>query len=350
MPDLSLLKELCLLSGVSGREEAVRNRILKEIQPYVDEWRIDGLGNLIVFKKGKQRPKVNVMLSAHMDEVGFIVTHVTAEGYLKFATVGGIDQRVIAGRSVMVGSKQIPGVIGMKPIHLSNSDEREKAVSLDRLYIDIGAKDREEALEYIQLGDEVCFEPFFEVSDGCVKAKALDDRAGCMVLISLLRQDLAYDVTAAFVVQEEVGLRGSAAAAYSIHPDAAIVVESTTAADICGVEEEKRVCCVGKGAVLSFMDRRTIYDKEYYQYAFEIARSQNIPCQVKQAVAGGNDAGAIHVSRGGVRTLAVSLPCRYLHSAVSLVSQKDLDSVEKIVSFLLEGISRGICSKQEVNL
>lgn len=347
MPNLSLLKDLCLLPGVSGREDAVRNRILQEIQPYIDQWQVDGLGNLIVFKKGKQRPKVNTMLSAHMDEVGFIVTHITSEGYLKFATVGGIDQRVIAGRSVIVGSKGIPGIIGVKPIHLLNGDEREKAVPLDHLCIDIGAKDREQALQYVQLGDEVCFEPFFEASKGCIKAKALDDRAGCMVLISLLQSELPYDVTATFVVQEEVGLRGSATAAYSVNPEAAIVVESTTAADIAGVEEEKKVCYVGKGAVLSFMDRRTIYDREYYQFAFQLAQSQQIPCQVKQAVAGGNDAGAIHTSRGGVRTLAVSLPCRYLHSAVSLVSQEDLDSVEKLVYCLFEGIAGGICNSKE---
>lgn len=339
MADLHLLEKLCRTPGISGREHAVRKLILEEIEPYVDRWDIDGLGNLIVFKKGVQRPKRKVMLSAHMDEVGFIVTHITKEGYLKFADVGGIDPRVAAGRTVTVGEARVPGVIGVKPIHLLKGEEKDKAVPSEELCIDIGAHDQEEALLHVQPGDDVCFEDFFEAANSRIKAKALDDRAGCMVLISMIRSELPYDLYFTFVVQEEVGLRGACAAAYSVDPDAAIVVEATTAADIAGVDEDRRVCKVGGGAVISFMDRRTIYDREYYDWAFQIAKSQQVKCQAKQAVAGGNDAGAIHIARGGIRTLAVSLPCRYLHSAVSMISEDDLTAVETIVKGLAERIA-----------
>jgi putative aminopeptidase FrvX len=341
VPDLKLLEKLCLAPGISGREDRVRSLILEEIKPYADQWQVDGLGNLIVWKKGKQRPKVKLMLSAHMDEVGFLVTRVAKDGTLSLTCVGGIDQRVIPGRCVTVGDQRIPGVIGAKPIHLLKGEEKEKAVPMDDLRIDIGAKDQEEALRWVQPGDDVCFESSFEVAGEAIQAKALDDRAGCMVLISMIRSELPYDMYFTFVVQEEVGLRGAAAAAYSVNPEAALVIESTTAADIHGVDEDKRVCAVGRGAVLSFMDKRTIYDREYFQLAFHIAKEQNIPCQAKQAVAGGNDAGAIHVSRGGVRTLALSLPCRYLHSAVSLISKSDLEAVESLTALLAERIASG---------
>lgn len=341
MHDLKLLENLCFAPGISGREGIVRNLIIEEIKPHADQWHVDGLGNLIVWKKGKQRPKVKLMLSAHMDEVGFLVTHVAKDGTLKFTPVGGIDQRVVAGRSVTVGDNHIPGVIGAKPIHLLKGEEKEKSVPMDDLCIDIGAKDQEEALSWVQPGDDVCFASSFEIVGETIQSKALDDRAGCMVLISMIRSELPYDMYFTFVVQEEVGLRGAKAAAYSVEPEAALVVESTTAADIHGVDEDRRVCCVGKGAVLSFMDKRTIYDREYYDLAFRLAIANQIPCQAKQAVAGGNDAGAIHVSRSGVRTLAISLPCRYLHSAVSLIHQSDLKAVESLTSLMSDRIASG---------
>ena len=219
--------------------------------------------------------------------------------------------------------EHIPGVIGAKPIHLLTSEEREKAVPVKDLYIDVGALTRQEAEAVVSPGDPVTFDSLFDTTHGMIKSRALDDRAGCVILIDLIKKSLPYDMLFAFVVQEETGLNGSKTAAYIADPEAAIVVESTTAADIAGVPEDKRVCHVGAGPVISFMDRRTIYDRAYYQMAFDAAQETGVSCQTKQAVAGGNDAGAIHVARGGVRTVAVSLPCRYLHSAVSIISQKD---------------------------
>ena len=341
MTDLKLLRRLCAARGISGNEDAVRDMLLEEVRPYADSVEISPLGNIIVFKKGAQRPKIRLMVSAHMDEVGMIVTHITDEGLLKFSTVGGIDRRVLCGRAVTVGGS-VPGVIGAKPIHLLKEEEKEKSVPLEDLYIDIGANDREEAEQYVLSGDPVCFDSVFDTANGMVKSRALDDRAGCAILIQMIQSELPFDLFFTFVVQEEIGLRGAKTAAYMVKPEAAIVVESTTAADVAGVDKDRQVCRVGEGPVISFMDRHTIYDREYYKMAFSAAKRIGVKCQAKQAVAGGNDAGAIHVSRGGVRTLAVSLPCRYLHSAVGVISQEDYEAAGKLISGLAEEIAGGI--------
>ena len=195
--------------------------------------------------------------------------------------------------------------------------------------------------QYSMLDYGVTFVSLFDASHGRIRSRAIDDRAGCAILIDLMKKDLPYDCTFVFAVQEEVGLRGSKTAAFAAEPEAAIVVESTTAADIPGVEPEKQVCHVGKGPVLSFMDRATIYDREYFALAKKLAAEKGIPCQVKEAVAGGNDAGAIHVSRGGVRTAAVSLACRYLHSPVGMIAEEDFHHAEELIEAMAMAIAGG---------
>ena len=321
-----LLKELCLADSISGDEHAVRDLIISKIKDVCD-YRIDNLGNLICFKKGKKKPPKKLMICAHMDEVGLMVTYVRPDGTLSFGCVGGIDPSVIIGRRVRIGKKGITGVVGSTAVHNLSKEQKEKAPELDSLYIDIGAADKEEAEKYVSLGDCVYFDSeFTELGDHCVKSKAIDDRAGCAIMIKLLHEKPDYDTYFVFNVQEEVGLRGSAASAYSVAPDFAIVLEATTAADIDGVSGAKRVCELGSGPVVSFMDNRTIYDKELYQLAFAIAT-----CQTKTMIAGGNDAGAIHTSGSGVRTIAVSVPCRYLHSASCVIDMNDLISSYKLV-------------------
>ena len=338
MANIKLLEQLCVLPGVSGREEPVRDFILAQITPFADSVTVDAMGNIIAEKKGAQPAKTKLMLNAHMDEVGLIVTHIDENGYLKFATVGGIDKRVLCGRSVTVGNG-VPGVIGAKPVHLLKGEEKGKAVPLDDLYLDIGANSRAEAEKVVSLGDTVCFCSEFDAQNGMIRGRALDDRVGCAILIEMIQGDLPYDMTFVFCVQEEVGTRGSKTAAYRVNPQAAIVVETTTAADIAGVPPEKQVCNLGKGPVLSFMDKGTIYDRAYYCLALELAKQERIPCQVKQAVAGGNDAAAIHTSRAGVRTVAVSLACRYLHAATGQIAQADFDAAQKLVQKLAERIA-----------
>ena len=331
MVDFELLKKLCTADSISGDESEVRKIILDEITPYADEISTDNLGNIIVLKKGENKTESKLMLSAHMDEVGFMVTDVTSDGYIKFDEVGGIDRRVVLGKSVTVGKNKVSGVIGIKPVHLSKGDERSSVPNFSEMYIDIGATSREDALKFVRLGDSINFVSIFNRNDYTVKAKAIDDRFGCLVLIEMIKRNLPYDMYFTFVVQEEVGLRGAKTAAYTVNPDYAIVVETTTAADVPGVEESKQVCNLGKGAVISVMDRRTVYDKRMVEMAFESAERIGAKAQYKRAVAGGNDAGVIHQSGGGVHTLAVSLPCRYLHSSVTVADVNDCDDVMNIV-------------------
>ncbi len=337
--DLSLLQRLCDTSGVSGDEASVREIILSEISPFVADVKVDALGNIIAFKKGAKRAGKKLMVSAHMDEVGFIVTHVTDEGLLKFAPVGGIDANAVCGKPVTVGKKAVAGVIGVdKPVHLLKAEERQKSVAIADMHIDIGAKDKGQALEHVMPGDRVRFPANFKFENGMVKAKALDDRVGCFVLISLIKRELPFDMYFSFVVQEEVGLRGAKVAAFGIDPDAAIVVEATTAADIKGVVPEKQVCRLSNGAVIAIMDKHTIYDRGLYDLALKLAKENDIKVQVKSMVAGGNDAGAIHQSRAGVRTIAVSLPCRYLHTACGMICADDIWETQKLVEKLAEKI------------
>ena len=333
---LSLVQKLCSLPGIPGREEAVRQCIEQLIAPHC-QYEADALGNLIAFKKGRKTPAQKRMLCAHMDEVGFVVTFVTDEGLLKFAPAGGADPRVVFSGRVLVGDG-VPGVIAAKAVHMVSAADRSKAPELDDLYIDIGVQSKEEALNRISLFAPVVFDSdFVSFGDGLIKAKALDDRVGCALLVDLIcsEEPLLYDTWFAFTVQEEVGLRGAKAAAYGVNPDIAIVVEATTAADIHGVSDHRQVCELEKGPVISFMDNRTIYDKKLYDEAFAAAEANGISVQPKRAVAGGNDAGAIHISRWGVRTLSVSLPCRYLHSPVCVISEKDLEDTRQLLSVLL---------------
>ncbi len=337
---LEMIKELCFLPGISGRENAVRDYIIGQIKGFA-EYSIDPLGNLLVFKKGKNPAKNRVMIDAHMDEVGLIVTAITSEGFLRFTKVGGIDSRVILGRTVKVGEKAVNGVIGIKPVHLVDKKDEASIPKADDLYIDIGAKSKDEAMEYVRLGDSVWFESdFVEFGDGFVKAKALDDRAGCAILIEMIKSELEYDMWFLFSVQEEIGTRGAQTAAFTIAPDYAIAVETTTAADISGVKDEKRVCICGNGGTVSFMDRSTLYSKELFDKAFVIAEKNNIPCQPKTMVAGGNDSGAIHKSRGGVKVLTVSIPCRYLHSPSCVIKYSDAEESLRLIKALAEDFAK----------
>lgn len=331
-----MLKELCLLNGTSGDESKVREYIISQIKDYCD-YTVDNLGSVIAFKKGNKIPDKKVMFSAHMDEVGFIITSITDDGYLKFSPVGGIDSKVCLNRVIQIND--IKGVIGLKPVHQLSSSEKETAPKFSELCIDIGADSKAQAEKYVSLGDFAYFSSdYYELGNGYIKSKALDDRIGCMLLIELIKKPLEYDTYFCFNVQEEVGLRGAACTSYSVQADISIVLEATTAADLCSVSGGDRVCVSGDGPVVSFMDGRTIYDKELYSLAFDIAAQNGIGIQTKTAVAGGNDAGAIQTSGKGSRVLAVSLPCRYIHSASSVVKSSDIDQTRRLLEVILTKI------------
>lgn len=329
-----MLKKLCNINSTSGDENDIRDFIISEIKDYC-ELSVDNLGSVIALKKGNKAPAKKLLLCAHMDEVGFIVTDISDDGYISFNAVGGINPNVVAGRVVKVN--EVYGVIGLKPVHLQSDEEKSKNPSFNDLKIDIGAKNREDAEKHVSLGDYIYFEnQYYEFGDGYIKSKALDDRIGCMLLIEMIKSfQFEYDTYFAFNVQEEVGLRGSACTAYSIKPDVAVVLEATTAADLCGVKGSERVCVLGEGPVISFMDGRTVYDRNLYNIAMNVAKENNICCQTKTAIAGGNDAGAIQTSASGVKVLAVSLPCRYIHSGASVVKKSDIELTKKLLEKLI---------------
>lgn len=333
-----LFKELCNINGTSGNENKVRDFIIEKIENKC-EYTVDNLGNIIAFKKGKNTPKNKVMISAHMDEVGMIATYINSDGTIKLSSVGGIDSRVIYGRQVTVGDNDIPGVIGSVAIHNVSKDDKEKAIPEKKLYVDIGSSSKEETEKLVSLGDNIYFKSdFIELGNDFVKAKAIDDRFGCAIMIDLINSDIEYDTYFTFVVQEEIGLRGAKVAAYTVNPDYVFVLESTTAADIPLADAEDKVCICQNGPVVSYMDRSTIYNKDLYNLAFDVAKENNIPVQTKTRVAGGNDAGAIHISRGGVKTLALSIPCRYIHSPSSVANLKDMENTGKLLKLLVDRI------------
>ena len=328
-----MLKDLCLLNGTSGREETVRNYIIEKIKDKC-EYSVDPLGSVIAFKKGKKVPDKKVLVAAHTDEVGFIITDITDDGYLRFAPVGGIDAAVVLGRRVDING--IKGIVGAKAVHLLSDDEKKNEPAFDKLAIDIGAADKAEAEKAVSLGDCAYFaSDYCEFGDGFIKSKALDDRIGCMLMIELINSNLEYDTYFCFNVQEEVGLRGSGCSAYAVKPDVAVILESTTAADIDGVTGGDKCCVLGKGPVVSFMDGRTIYDKQIFDLAFEVAKENNIKIQTKTKIAGGNDAGAIQKSGAGCRVAAVSLPCRYIHSGSSVVKIGDIEETRRFLPLFL---------------
>ena len=332
-----LLEELTNLSGVSGNENEVRDFIISQITPYADSIKIDTIGNVIALKKGSGDRKI--MLSAHMDEVGFIISEITDKGYLKFKSVGGIDTRTILAKRLIIGKNKVLGVIGMKAVHLQKKTEREETPEIKDLFIDIGAKDKESAEKLVNLGDYATFETKFEmIGENTVKAKALDDRAGCLVLAELIKSPVKYDTYFCFTTQEEVGLRGARLAASGIKPDIALIIEATSCSDIHGFEPYEFVTKLGGGAAITFMDRGTIVNNDLYKKLFEMAKSAGIPVQYKCSTAGGNDAGRVHLTAGGIKTATVSIPCRYIHSAASLASLSDLNAVYELANLFLKKI------------
>jgi endoglucanase len=331
--NLERLETLCNLNGGSGDESKIREFIYEKIKENTDEIRVDNLGNLIAFKKGNSNKKTKIALTAHMDEVSFIITSIRDDGTCKFAPVGGINADSVLGRRV--ASNGLPGVIGSKAIHNMTEKEQQKAADFDDFSIDFGFLSRAECEEKIALGDRVYFEEnFLLFGNDMVASKAIDDRFGCAVLMSLIEKSFPCDVTFAFLTQEEIGCRG--AKALDIDADIAIVIETTTAADFDGVSDDKKCTRLNEGAVVTFMDRGTIYDKDLYKLTRKTATENGIKTQTKTLIAGGNDASALNIKNGGIKTIAVSIPCRYLHTANCVASLSDMEAVENLVEKMIE--------------
>jgi putative aminopeptidase FrvX len=326
-----IFKELSEAFGVSGCEDEVRGIIIEAIKEHVDEVRVDSMGNLIALKRGTGESKLKVMVAAHMDEVGLMITHIDEEtGALRFRPVGGIDDRILLSKVVLIGNDRLPGVIGVKPVHLLKDEERRQVVKVEQMTIDIGAKTKEEAEKAVKIGDYAVFATSFRqlTEDGLrtVKGKAFDDRAGCAVLIEVLKQRYPFDLYPVFTVQEEVGLRGARVAAYAVEPDAAFVLEGTICDDLPKKKDVSPTTRLGAGPAITIMDRSFIADRGLVKLLVETAEELGIPYQFKQPGLGGTDAGAVHLAKEGIPSVAVSVPCRYIHSPVCLLSLNDLEN------------------------
>ena len=331
------LKKYCGCISPSGCEDEIRELIIQDIQQIATRYEVDRMGNLIAFKKGRKTPDKKVVVSAHMDEVGLMVKYISDEGYIYFDPIGGIDPRVVGGRRVVIGDKRIYGVVASKAIHLQKKKERGMVVPLEEMYIDIGCDDKKSCEEVVSVGDVATFVPNFEeFGDGLIKSKAIDDRFGCALLVELMQEELEYDTYFAFVTCEEVGTDGAKQVAFNLRPDIAIAIEATTAGDVLGAPKSRYACELRKGAVISHIDGSTIYDKKLVEYALATAQENNIKCQLKNVIAGGNDASAYQRTAAGARVLAVSAPTRYIHSASNIVCKDDLFEIKKLILALLQ--------------
>ncbi len=321
---LQLLEKLCNASAVSGDEHEVRQIVLEEVRPIADEVRVDALGNVLVTKQGRGKKRIRVMLAAHMDEIGLMIVKKHDDNLFEFARVGGIDERQLPGKAVLVGREHLPGVIGAKPIHQTTAKERKSKIEVTSMRIDLGPDIRDK----VKPGDRVTFATRFKRLDYSICAKALDNRFGIATLIELLRHAPEnIDLLAAFTVQEEVGLRGARVAAYAFNPDMAVALDSTPAYDLPHWDDEDENVHYNTrldgGPAIYVMDRATIADRRLVNWLVETAESAGIPYQFRQPGGGGTDAGAIHKTRSGIPSISVSVPARYAHTAASIARLDD---------------------------
>ncbi len=332
------LRKLSEASGVSGSENEVRDLIREEIGDKVDDIRTDTIGNMVATKKGrKERP--TVMIAAHMDEVGLMISHIEKDGMLYFEKVGGIDDRLLISKTVLIGKDKKPGVIGSKPIHLMEEEEREKVIRYDNLYIDIGAKNKEEAEGAVKIGEVAVFATEFDKIGDLYKGKAFDDRVGCAILTDVLKEDLPLTVKGAFTVQEEVGLRGATVVAYDLDPDIALVLEGTSAGDTPDNKEYNISSAIGRGPVITIIDPSIVCDKRLVDLLIKTAEENDIPYQFKSRVSGGTDAGRIHLTKEGIPSAVVAAPCRYIHSPAALMSEEDFNNLKRLVRCFLTKVA-----------
>jgi tetrahedral aminopeptidase len=319
---LKLLEKLCNACAVSGDEGEVRTIVLEEIKGYADEVRVDALGNVLASKKGSGKKRPRVMLSAHMDEVGFMLVADDGDGLFRFETVGGMDLRQLPGKAILVSREHVPGVIGARPIHLTTAEQRKEKIPLDALRIDVGP-----GTTKVKLGDRAAFATRFQRSGPSLMAKALDNRLGVATLIELVRNAPAeIDLLAAFTVQEEIGLRGAKVAAYAFDPDIGIAVDATPANDLPawdGKENTSYNTKLGCGPAIYVADGTTFSDPRLVRWLVETAEAAKIPYQLRQPGGGGTDAGAIHKTRAGIPSISVSVPHRYSHTAISVARLED---------------------------
>jgi putative aminopeptidase FrvX len=339
------LEKLSNACGVTGREEQVRNLMVQLMTPYADQIQIDRLENVIAIKKGKAKaPKI--MLAAHMDEVGLMVKTITKDGFLQFTKMGGIDDRILPAQRVVVYTKKgaFPGIIGSKPPHIQKEEERKKIITYDDLFIDIGAESKEDAAKLgVSIGDSIAFDVnYTKLGGDSVIGKAFDNRAGCITMVETLKLLGQTDCTVCAVgtVQEEVGLRGAAAAAFGVDPDLALALDVTIAGDVPGVREFDTTVKMGKGPALTISDSGLITHPKVLRWLIDTAETEKIPFQLESGLLGSTDAARISITRQGIPCGTVSIPTRYIHSPVGMLSLKDIENSAKLTAAAIQTITK----------
>jgi putative aminopeptidase FrvX len=337
--NVKLLKQICEIAGAPGFEKRVRDLVIELVTPLADEVKVDNLGNVIAVKKGKKNPDgKRVMVAAHMDEIGFIVTHIDDNGFLRFHTLGGFDPKTLTAQRVIVhGKKDLIGVMGSKPIHVMSQEERNKLPKTTDFFIDLGMP-KEEVEKYISVGDPVTRDrELIEMGD-CVNCKSIDNRVAVFILIEALKKlkNPAYDVYATFTVQEEVGIRGANVAAHGINPDFGIALDTTIAFDVPGAQFHEKVTELGKGTAIKIMDAMTICDYRMVEFMKQTADKEKITWQPEILTAGGTDtAGVQRMGKQGAIAGAISIPTRHLHQVIEMAHKKDIaDSISLLVACL----------------
>ncbi len=340
--NIELLKDICVKPGAPGFEKEIRDFVIEQVQDLVDEVEVDNIGNVFAIKKGKSSEK-RVMVAAHMDEIGFIVTHIDDNGFVRFHTLGGFDPKTLTAQRVIIhGKKDLIGVMGSKPIHVMSPEERNKVAKTTDYFIDLGmSKDQVE--EVIKIGDPITRErDLIEMGD-CVNSKSIDNRISVFILIEALRNlnEVPYDVYGVFTVQEEVGIRGANVAAHNINPDFGIALDTTIAFDLPGAQPHEQVTKLGDGTAIKIMDAMTIADYRMVDYLKKQAEEGDIKWQPEILTAGGTDtAGLQRMGKKGAISGAISIPTRHLHQVIEMANKKDIRASIDLLVRSLEHIDR----------
>ncbi|MFU2157778.1 MULTISPECIES: M42 family metallopeptidase [Caldisericum] len=338
MANIELIEKLSNAIGVSGFEDEVIEILKEEVKGYIDSFEVDPLKNFIVTKKFESSKPI-VMLNAHMDEVGLLVKGFTSEGFIKFTKIGGIDDRVLLGKRVVIGKNKVKGVIATVPIHLQEQSEQKSVERAKDMVIDIGVKTKEEAEKLVSLGDYIGFDVKFErLSNDTFIGKALDDRLGCSLVSEILKEKFNFPIVALFSSQEEIGLRGATVGAFKYTPQISITLEGTISADFPDVAEHEKCTSIGNGPVITIKDNSVITDHELRNKLVKIAEKFKIPYQFKQVFVGGTDSSRIQLTKGGVRVLVVAVPVRYIHSPVSLFNINDYENTKRLIIEFLRSL------------
>lgn len=339
--DVQLLKNICEAPGAPGFENPIRQLIIEEIKSHVDEYSIDNMGNVIAIKRGTKNPDgKKVMVAAHMDEIGFLVSHIDDKGFIRFQTLGGFDPKTLTAQRVIIhGKKEVIGVMGSKPIHVMKPEERNKPPKIDEYFIDCGMS-KEELEKVIEIGDPITRErELIEMGD-CVNCKSIDNRVSVYILIEALKniKNPAFDFYGVFTVQEEVGIRGANVASHTINPDFGIALDTTIAYDLPGAQSHEQVTTLGGGTAVKIMDAMTICDSRMVKFLKKTADAHKVKWQPEILAAGGTDtSGVQRMGKNGSIAGAISIPTRHLHQVIEMAHKEDIvGSIELLIAALEE--------------